>query len=757
MASNPKPATPPTPSGTDPAPTNRHAYWQEQIAKANKRWEQFWLDGDRVLDRFMLESKQVGDKYNILYSSTETIKPSLYGQTPKVEVKNKQQDTTDSIKVAAAMILEQVGQYAIDSLDFDYILQNVVSDYVLPGIGVAWIRYDPRFAPMYGNDNTPALNEDGSNKEYLTYEGLALDYVHYKDFLTGTGREWHELPWVARRVYFTKEQATKRFGSTKAVQLAYSYNAQDRADRERQNGSNPKRQAVIYEIWDRDRREVVWFSEDYPGDVLDARRDPLRLENFFPCPRPLRAVWTTRSFIPKALYSQYKAQAAELDRLTERIRYLTEALKVRGLYDGSQENLANVLEGPGNKMIPVQDWAAFMGQSGIAGSVQWVPIKEVVNCLTELFKQREICKNEIYEITGFSDIVRGVSKASETLGAQQIKADWATGRLKDMQREVQRFIRDLIRIMTEIASEHFSTKTLMVYSGIEIPPPTPQEQQAAMQAMQAGQPAPPTQGQIIQQMFDKAVALIRDQKLRCASVGIETDSTILPDEQKERADRMAFLSSMGAFLQQAGPMALQFPDMRGLLGGIMMFTLRTFSASRPLEKEFEAFQQKLQAMPPSPPPGQGEGDGGQAAAQAQQATAQIKAQSDQQVAQMNDATKRYEVDQKILLEKQKLQQDHEYRMAQLRVEEQKLALEKTKIALETIATERDTEAGELDKQYERSEAERERQLGAQEAAESREDARTDAEKADERENRKIDVAEKAATAKAVDSRKKKAD
>lgn len=696
-------------SKKDVAPTSRRGYWSEQIAKAQKRWGPFYDDGDKVIDRFMLESRNNTDKYNILYSSTETIKPSLYGQTPKVEAKNRQVDTEDNLKVAAAMLMEHVGQYAVDMLDFDYVMQNAVSDYVLPGMGQVWVRYEPQFEPMYDNDNKPELNEDGSQKEYLTYEGMALDYVHFKDILMGDARYWTELPWLARKVYFNKEKAKTRFGAEKANKLSYSFNAQDRKDRHTQD--SPKRQAIIYEIWDKDKGEVCWFSEDYPDDLLDTRKDPLRLQNFFPCPRPMRAVWSTRTLVPKSLYSQYKVQAAELDRLTERIRYLTEALKVRGLYDGSQENLANVLDGPGNKMIPVQDWASFIGQNGINGSVQWVPITEVVQCLTELFKQREICKNEIYEITGFSDIVRGVSKASETLGAQQIKADWATGRLKDMQREVQRFCRDIVRIFVEIAAEHFSDKSLLLYSGLTIPEPKPEEvqaqQQYAMAVQQAaamGQPPPPplppTEAQQLREMFQKAVKLVRSEKLRCAAVGVETDSTILPDEQKERADRMQFLNSMGAFLQQAGPMALQYPDMRGLLGGIMMFTLRTFSASRPLEKEFEAFQQKMASQPPQPPPGEG-GDKGEAQAQATQAAAQLKADTDKQVAGMADATKRYEIDKKADTDRQKAQQDHDYRVAQLDLDRDKLAFEKQKLGLATLAEERDIDRDDEAKAFER--------------------------------------------------------
>jgi hypothetical protein len=43
------------------------------------------------------------------------------------------------------------------------------------------------------------------------------------------------------------------------------------------------------------------------------------------------------------LYSQYKSQAETLNVLTKRIRLLGEALRVVGLYDGSQPKLADVL------------------------------------------------------------------------------------------------------------------------------------------------------------------------------------------------------------------------------------------------------------------------------------------------------------------------------------------------------------------------------------------------------------------------------
>ncbi len=733
--------------------STQRKYWADQIAKAKKRWDTFWTDGDRVVDRFMLESgqgqKRAGDTYNILYSSTETIKPSLYAQTPKAQAKVRSTDTQDMVKVNAAMLMEQVGEYAIERVDYDAVMRNVVADYVLPGMGNAWVRYDPTFSQAYDNDNNAIMKEDGSPQEYLTAEGLGLDYVHYRDQLYGVCRFWKECPWAARRVFFTKTQATKRFGKDKAAKLAYNFNCEDKT----KNGAsisstNSEQQAIIYEIWDKVSRSAIWFSDDYPDDLLDVKPDPLKLENFFPCPEPIRAVWSTRTLVPASLYSQYKTQAAELDRLTERIRYLTEALKVRGIYDGSQEVLKNLLDGPGNRMIPVENWAGILANKGLDGSVMWVPIKDVVMCLTELLKQREVVKNEIYEISGFSDIVRGVSKASETLGAQQIKADWATGRLKDMQREVQRFCRDIIRIMVEIACEHFSDETLLLYSGVTPPEPTPEEQQAVAQAIAQGQPPPPTALQEFQQMTVKVLALIRSEKLRCANLDIETDSTILPDQQKEREDRMQFLSSVGAFLQQAGPMALQFPDMRGLLGAIMMFTIRTFPASRPLEKEFENFQKKLEAAPPTPPPGEEGGDKGEAAAQASIQTAQIKAQtdtqntqtkasSDQQAATMADATKRYEIDQRNAIERERINNDHNYRMAQLQLEERKIRLDTIKLGADMDKAEDDTE-------YERASAEVERQQGAEQSAAESERADRQQDHQQNMEERKADLADKQA-------------
>lgn len=178
-----------------------------------------------------------------------------------------------------------------------------------------------------------------------------------------------------------------------------TYSARDSGNRE---SDSIEETAEVWEIWDKRTRTVYWYCDNYADDVLDFKPDPLRLKNFFPCPRPMRAISNNRTFIPRALYSQYKAQAETLNTLTYRIRLLTEALKVVGVYDGSQAELANILSPTtGNKMVSVQSWVQFAQNGGIKGSIEWLPLEAVVTTLSQMLQAREICKTKYTKLRVF--------------------------------------------------------------------------------------------------------------------------------------------------------------------------------------------------------------------------------------------------------------------------------------------------------------------------------------------------------------------
>jgi hypothetical protein len=627
------------------ADDSRQVYWQKELERAKKRFKAFWDAGDGVVDAYRQQRADGNeayskDKYNILYSSTETIRPNLYAQTPRTMVVMRNKDTASQTARMAGLLMEGCLEYVKDEEDFDELMNSVTEDLLLPGLGQAWVRYE---AAIEGNK--------------VLDEMVELEYLYWQDFLTGVGRTWKQVPWVAKRLWLTKEKATKRFGAEKANKLQYQ--SREASNREL---DNPSETAEAWEIWDKETKTVYWYAEGFP-ELLDIQKDPLRLKQFFPCPRPLRAVSNTRTFVPRSLYSQYRSQAETLNAMTKRIRLLTEALRVVGLYDGSQIKLADVLNAQaGNRMIAVDNWAMFAQNGGINGAVAWVPIDQVIKVLTELLKAREVCKAEIYEITGFSDIVRGVSKASETLGAQNLKANWASARVKRMQAEVQRFARDMLALAGEIIAEHCGEETIAIFSGLEIPT--------------GEQVAQDPQAQQTLATFKAACEMLKSDLLRVSRVNIETDSTLMADDAIEREDRTKFLAAAGAFLQQAVPAMEATPELGPLLGAMMMFTVRSFPSARIIEDEFEKVQKALVAKTQQPQ--DGDKDGKKAAAQVQvqklQQDGQLKTQEMAQTGQTEQA--------KLALDTQKEQNRHAEKMMELALREREVAVKEGELALD---------------------------------------------------------------------------
>ena len=85
--------------------------------------------------------------------------------------------------------------------------------------------------------------------------------------------------------------------------------------------------AEVFEIWDAPSKKVYWICRSYKDKVLDSKDDPLGLEQFFPCIKPILGTVTNDSMIPVPEYLQYEALAVELNNLTIRIDILTDALK----------------------------------------------------------------------------------------------------------------------------------------------------------------------------------------------------------------------------------------------------------------------------------------------------------------------------------------------------------------------------------------------------------------------------------------------
>lgn len=562
--------------------------WLAELKLAKKEDEKWVERSKKIVQRYRDERKDIAidtaRRFNILWANVQTTLPALYGKTPRAQVERRFKDQ-DPVGRTASMILERALQYEIDHYgDFDAACKSAVLDRLLPGRGVAWVRFEQKEIEEaeVAETETQETGEDISEGQY---ECTPTDYVFWQDFRCSPARSWEEVTWVARRVYMTRNEGMKRFGDDfKQVPLTHEPIGLDELRNEgaSQGEIDSLKKAQVWEIWDKPSKSVIWVAESFPR-ALDYKEDPYGLDSFWPCPKPLYATQTTDTLVPIPDYVMYQDQAMELDKLTQRIGMLVDAVKIVGVYDASQTGVQRMLdEGVNNTLIPVDNWAALAEKGGIKGSFELMPLDQVILALDECYKARDIAKQVIYEITGLSDIIRGASVASETATAQQIKSQYASLRIKRTQTDVAQFASEILRIKAQMMADLYTPRNLIEMSGI--------------------------MGTDDAQYAEEAVMLLKQEPARSFRIEVASDSLVEMDEQGEKAARVEFLGAVGAFMEKALPVAQQVPELAPLMGEMLMFGVRAFKGGRPMEAAFDSAMAQLtapkQPQPPQPDPEQ---------------------------------------------------------------------------------------------------------------------------------------------------------
>ncbi len=496
--------------GTDDAA--KWSFWVGEDRIAGKEDEKWHKRGRKIIQRYRDERPQTGNsvhRLNILWANVQTLKPALYARTPKPDVQRRWLDQDDTGRLAS-VLLERALSYSLENSDFDRVMEAVVEDRLLPGRGVPRVMY----IPHYGEELEPEAVEEfedaeaspadvanpGDGREMgeplrqVVYEEVIATYIFWEDYREGAARTWREVPWVRYRAYMNRDQLCERFGNKKGKRVNLDFMPKDVSQQNPDKGSTPPdifKKAIVHEYWDRVKGKVVWLAPGTPDLILDEQDDPLGLPDFFPNPDPLMATTTNNTRIPVPDYVEYQDQADELDKLTARIDTLTRALKVSGVYPGSLKPTLQQLidEGTENKLIPVEDWAAWMDKGGMDKFIQFMPLKEIAETLIQLYAAREQTKQLLYEITGIGDLMRGQTDPGETATAQQLKASFSTRRIQPQQRAVARMARDTIRLMAAVIAEHFSMETMSAVTGYPQLLPVPEIGEPPPQWL----PAPPQQ------------------------------------------------------------------------------------------------------------------------------------------------------------------------------------------------------------------------------------------------------------------------
>lgn len=632
----------------------------DDVYSRDRTYDSDWLDPD----------------YDLFWSSMEILKPAIYAHAPIPAVAPMFADRRPLYNTTAEL-LERVTTSAFDRANIDQAMLSLRDDLAFTNRGVLWVTYE---------------TDDGQK--------VCIDHVDRTDFLHEPARCWADVGWVARRAWMTKTEMRKRFGkaSGKAYQQAKTEIRRDDKDN---GGADDSKKAGVWEVWHKADNKVYWVAPDCPV-MLDEGKPHLTLKDFFPCPRPAYGTLRRRSLVPVPDYQRYAAHLSKISTLTSRIYLLLDKIKLKGLVPAGGD-IGDAIEAALKSeddeiVIPVPGAALVQGNS--TGFVTWMPLADIATAIQGLIEARGQLIEDFYQLSGISDIMRGATEAEETLGAQQLKSQYGSVRVRDKIDELQRVARDVARIVAEIAADKFSKDTLLDMSMMEIPSKadvskqvkgiekaakeelealTKKAKQAAQQAQgqqvdpnQARQQFDQAQQQIVQKYaamlkdaeetvpIEAVVDLLRDDRTRGFAFEIATDSTIMTDEMQEKQSRNEFLGVVAQSTQALVGLAQMGEAGAALAGGFLKFVTAPYRVGRELNGLIDDFVDAAPQMAAQMAAGQGNGDAEKAIAEANQKLAEAemeKAKAATMKVQADAAAKAAEHERKIGELQAKVQKD----------------------------------------------------------------------------------------------------
>ena len=622
------------------------------VTQYDKEFSKWMNRTDKILRRYR-DDRQVNStqtRYNMLWANVQTLKAATFSRMPKPDVSRRFKDN-DPVGRVASMILERAMDFEITHYeDLKHCLESSVYDRFLGGRGSAWIRYEPKIESM--DYETSESDEDSDEAaEYLDSEAAPIDYVHWKDFGHEPARTWDEVNKVWRKVYMTRKALVDRFGKELGNKVPLDSSPDDQKYKD-SDGIGKK--GLIIELWDRETETVLWISKSL-NQILDERDDPLELEEFFPCPKPLYSTITNESLVPIPDFTLYQDQANALDILSTRISGLIDALKVRGVYDASEPTLQRLFtEGENNTLIPVKNWPAFSEKAGLKGAIDIVDITPIAMALKNAYDAMAQIKQEIYDITGISDIIRGQSNVIETATSAQIKSQFASLRLKEYQDAVACYASHILKLKAQVICGQFQPETLIKIGGV-------------------AQLMPDDQA-----LVPQAIELLKNNPMRTFRIEVATDSMLYQDEQQEKADRVEFLGAVGTYLEKAVQASQAMPpEATPLLMDLLKFGVTGYRVGRELEGEFDTLADHIKQASKNPP-----------APKPDPAMEKVKAdlQIAQQKAQLEIQTRQTELQNQAQVREHEIQLEAQRNQAQAQLsaqlDAQKTEFEKWKVQLD---------------------------------------------------------------------------
>lgn len=545
----------------------------------------------------------------IYFTSCKIIEPAFYSRTPKLTT-SRRFGLKDKEASLGSVIIERLGDYALDTSYFDDVVRAAVKDFIHGDKATTQACYEAEFDEVEDRiDLQPAMDDTGQvvPDVYLMQDGTEWNEPEvYQDETGFFGKQVKKVP-IKQRVYLsqtpydevlhtpdakceaeitekayyfklTKDEAKSRFEDEVYNKINWKRGSTSRfddkgEDRRDDNKDQETLEEYIegFECWSKPNKRVYWVSKQYVDGILDAKDDPYGLKGFFPSPPFIIGSKPSKSLYPTPVYIHVYPIIKELHNLTDRIFDLIDGIRRRCLVDGANEELVAALNSmESGEFMAVKNLTSIVEKGGIQNMIYWVPVQELVQALAEAQQLDEKFKNDFFEAFGVPDVLRGTSDPIETLGAQELKTFAAHDRFKDQKKMVQELAKNSLQMLIDLMLGLFTDEKIMQIVGFKY---MSQEEQA---------------------MFPQVLHFLRNDEEQEIRIDIDTDSMSFLDERIKAAQVNQAVQTVTAGLDSIANSAKIDPQFARVGLHALLFSLESML---PSGREFqEGVETAVQSM-----------------------------------------------------------------------------------------------------------------------------------------------------------------
>lgn len=149
------------------------AFWKRQFDDIDDspNYKNWYKRGAQIEQRYRDDRNRADEegyrRYNALWANVQILKPALYGKCP-VPIAERRFKDKDPIGRGAATVLERALRNEIEICGYHEALARAVEDYLLPGRGVVWVRYEPIVDDGASLDPTPETDMEDTEGDIKT-------------------------------------------------------------------------------------------------------------------------------------------------------------------------------------------------------------------------------------------------------------------------------------------------------------------------------------------------------------------------------------------------------------------------------------------------------------------------------------------------------------------------------------------------------------------------------------------------------------